>query len=136
MNDRCAAGSGKFLEFLAVTMDLSIEEFAALADKSKNPVQISSICTVFAESELLSLLAEGVPRRDIAAGVHRSITVRVGQMAASLNPQAPVSFTGGAAKNKCLVKEMSRFLKMPVTVPDIPEYTGALGAAITACRGI
>jgi len=136
MNDRCAAGSGKFLEFLAVTMDMKVEEFADLAESSKNPIQISSICTVFAESELLSLLAEGVSKVDIAAGVHRSIAVRVGQMAASLNPQPPVSFTGGAAKNKCLVKEISRFLNQPVRVPDFPEYAGALGAAIIAEKGI
>jgi len=136
MNDRCAAGSGKFLEFLAMTMELSVQDFAALAYQSKNPVQISSICTVFAETELLSLLAEGVSRVDISAGVHRSIALRVAQMTASLHPQPPAAFSGGVARNKCMVKEMSAALGFPISVPDIPEYAGALGAAIIAKEGM
>ncbi len=132
MNDRCAAGSGKFLEFLAVTMGRSVEDFAALATASSNPVQISSICTVFAESEVLSLLAEGVPRRDVAAGVHRSIAQRVAQMARSLNPAPPLAFSGGVANNPCMVRELEYALKVPVSVPPQPEFTGALGAALIA----
>ncbi|NQU05199.1 MAG: 2-hydroxyglutaryl-CoA dehydratase [Calditrichaeota bacterium] len=132
MNDRCAAGSGKFLEFLAMTMELSISEFAELAFTSENPVQISSICTVFAESEVLSLLAEGARRRDVAAGVHRSIALRVAQLAQSLHPQPPVSFSGGVAQNRCLVRELSRIMGNIVTVPEKPEFTGAEGAAIIA----
>jgi predicted CoA-substrate-specific enzyme activase len=129
MNDRCAAGSGKFLEFLAITMGRSVEDFAELAVTSSHPVQISSICTVFAESEVLSLLAEGVPRRDVAAGVHRSIAQRVAQMARSLNPAPPIAFSGGVANNPCMVKELGYALKAPISVPQQPELTGALGAA-------
>lgn len=132
MNDRCAAGSGKFLEFLAMTMELSVEKFAELAYSSQNPVQISSICTVFAETEVLSLLAEGVPREDVANGVHRSIALRVAQMAYSLQPQAPAAFTGGVAQNRCMVRELGAALGMDMSVPDMPEFTGALGAAIIA----
>ena len=132
MNDRCAAGSGKFLEFLAMTMNLSVEEFSDLAYSSESPVNISSICTVFAESEVLSMLAEGVKREDVAAGVHRSIALRVAQLARSLNPEPPVSFSGGVAKNRCLVRELSRALRLEIILPELPEFTGALGAAIIA----
>ncbi len=134
MNDRCAAGSGKFLEFLAMTMDLSIEEFARLAHSSRNPVQISSICTVFAESEVLSLLAEGIPEKDVACGVHRSIALRVAQMANLLHPQPPAAFSGGVAYNDCLVRELSNILNFEIKTPEQPEFIGALGAAMTTWR--
>jgi len=136
MNDRCAAGSGKFLEFMAMTMDMSIKEFAELAFTSENPVQISSICTVFAESEVLSLLAEGAKREDVAAGVHRSIALRVAQLAQSLHPQPPVAFTGGVAQNRCLTRELSRILGNYVNVPEKPEFTGAEGAGIIAFESL
>jgi len=132
MNDRCAAGSGKFLEFLAASLDMSIQEFAEVAYSSTNPIAISSICTVFAETELLSMLAEGIPREDIAAGVHRSIAVRVGQLARSLHPQPPVAFSGGVAYNRCLIRELSRVMGHPISVSELPEYCGALGAALIA----
>ncbi|MCX6639914.1 MAG: acyl-CoA dehydratase activase [bacterium] len=135
MNDRCAAGSGKFLEFLAHSMGLSVEAFSQLAYMSRSPVQISSICTVFAESEVLSLLAEGVAREDVANGVHRSIARRVAQMAQSLHPRSPAAFTGGVALNVCMVREMSAALDMQIQVPEWPEFTGALGAAIIAREG-
>jgi len=134
MNDRCAAGSGKFLEFLAMSMGLDIEKFAAIAVKSHSPVQISSICTVFAESEVLSLLAEHTPQEDVAAGVHRSIARRVAQMAGTLNPAPPVAFTGGVARNPCMLRELSMALGYEVRAPEAPEYTGALGAAMLGFR--
>jgi len=132
MNDRCAAGSGKFLEFLAMTMDLQVADFAELAFSSTDPVQISSICTVFAESEVLSLLAEGVRKENIANGVHRSIAQRVANMAKSLHPQSPGAFSGGVARNRCMVRELSTVLGFEIQVPELPEYAGALGAAIIA----
>ena len=136
MNDRCAAGSGKFLEFLAMTMELSIKDFADLAALSTNPVQITSLCTVFAESEVLSLLAEGARRRDVAAGIHRAIAIRVAQMALSLHPQAPIAFAGGVALNQCMVNELSHAFNSQIVTPEIPEFTGALGAAIIAMEGL
>lgn len=135
MNDRCAAGSGKFLEFLAMTMGLSIADFAELAYTSHHPVQISSICTVFAETEVLSLLAEGVPKQDVANGVHRSIALRVAQMAGSLRPEVPAAFSGGVAQNRCMVRALGAALGLEIAVPEAPEYTGALGAAIIALEG-
>jgi len=136
MNDRCAAGSGKFLEFLAKSLEISIDKFAETGLKSDRPVRISSMCTVFAESEILSMLAEGAKREDVAAGVHRSIAQRVAVMAKSLQPESPVSFTGGVAKNKCMIREMSIALNVKISVPEIPEFTGALGAAIIAYERI
>lgn len=130
MNDRCAAGSGKFLEFLAMTMNMSIQEFAELAYTSRNPTQISSICTVFAESEVLSLLAEGAEHNDVACGVHRSIAARVAQMVNMLHPAPPAAFSGGVAHNRCLIRELANVMNMEILVPDNPEYMGALGAAI------
>jgi len=134
MNDRCAAGSGKFLEFLAHSIGKSVEEFAELGLQSENPCLISSICTVFAESEMLSLLAEGKKAEDVACGVHRAIALRVVQMAEKLNPRAPYAFTGGVALNKCMVRELSHTLGNPVVTPAEPLFTGALGAAILAHR--
>jgi predicted CoA-substrate-specific enzyme activase len=136
MNDRCAAGSGKFLEFLALTMNLSVEEFAELAFSSEIPAQISSICTVFAETEVLSLLAEGSSRRNVACGVHRSIAQRVGQMAKSLHPAAPAVFSGGVARNRCMVRELSKVLGMEINVLKEPEFVGALGAAVIAMESV
>ncbi len=132
MNDRCAAGSGKFLEFLAGTLELSIDEFADIAYSSNNPITISSICTVFAETELLSLLAEGVAREDIAAGVHRSIAMRVGQLVKGLHPQPPFAFSGGVAYNRCLIRELEQLLGNEIIIPDSPEFAGALGASLIA----
>jgi len=136
MNDRCAAGCGKFLEFLALTLGLTMEDFAELAYSSNCPTVISSICTVFAETEALSLVAEGVPREDVAAGAHRSIASRVAQLAQSLNPEPPVAFTGGVGRNRCMVRELSKALGMEIVVPDLPEFTGAFGAAIIASEGL
>jgi predicted CoA-substrate-specific enzyme activase len=135
MNDRCAAGSGKFLELLALSMNMEIEEFAEMAYRSAQPRQISSLCTVFAESEVLSLLAEGASREDVAAGAHRAIAQRVANMARNLHPQAPIAFSGGVARNRSMVKELSRALGSEILVPDGPEYMGALGAAIIAGEG-
>ena len=132
MNDRCAAGSGKFLEFLAMSMGLDIENFAETAFRSNNPVQISSICTVFAESEVLSLLAENASQEDVAAGVHHSIARRVAQMTNTLNPVPPFAFSGGVARNRCMIRELSSVFGKEVIAPEMPEYTGAIGAAILA----
>lgn len=134
MNDRCAAGSGKFLEFLAHTLDLSVQEFAQIALESKSPATITSICTVFAESEMLSLIAEGVRREDVAAGVHRAIAQRVARMAQALNPEPPFVFTGGVAKNSCMVSELGLALGGSFAIPEHPQFTGALGAALIASR--
>lgn len=136
MNDRCAAGSGKFIEHLAASMNLSVNEFASLAHKSHKPSVISTICTVFAESEVLSLLAEGVAPEDIAAGVHHAIALRIFQMAQILSPSAPGVISGGGALNPCLIKELSDVFGFELIPLENAEYIGALGAAILAEQGI
>ncbi|MBC8204539.1 2-hydroxyglutaryl-CoA dehydratase [bacterium] len=136
MNDRCAAGSGKFLEYLSSAMAMGVEEFAALGMESNNPALISTVCTVFAETEVLSLLAEGVSKQDAAAGVHRAIAKRVAQMAASLHPPAPIAFAGGVALNQCMVRELSNALGCDIIVPEYPLFNGALGAAVIAFERI
>jgi len=134
MNDRCSAGSGRFLEYLALSMGVTIDEFAQLGLKASRGVTLSSICTVFAESEMLSLLAEGASRNEVARGIHRAIARRIAQLAAPLNPIASFGLSGGGAYNTCLKEELESILGQPIVSPEFPEYAGALGAAILAGR--
>jgi predicted CoA-substrate-specific enzyme activase len=133
MNDRCAAGTGKFLEIMSRALGTDLEEFANLYLKSSKPCSISNMCTVFAESEVISLLAEGNLRKDIIAGLHDAVANRVSNMAVRIGVEEKVGFTGGVAKNKGMVhaleKEMNiRFCKLKYS----PQMVGALGAAILA----
>jgi predicted CoA-substrate-specific enzyme activase len=130
MNDKCAAGTGRFLEVMANALEVDISEFGNLSLKSKNPEQISSMCTVFAESEVISLFAKGSPKENIAAGIHLSIAKRVGSMAKRLNVASPLVFCGGVAKNPAVKKALEDELKLPLLSPADPQITGALGAAL------
>jgi predicted CoA-substrate-specific enzyme activase len=132
MNDRCAAGSGRFLEYLALTMGVTVDEFSQIGLQATKTVRLSSICTVFAESEMLSLLAEGTAREDIARAVHHSIARRIVQMAEPLRPEGSFAISGGGAYNACLVKELEKLFDNHIMVPEYPEFTGALGSAIFA----
>jgi predicted CoA-substrate-specific enzyme activase len=130
MNDKCAAGSGRFLEITADALGINIEEMGELALQSENPAQISNICTVFAEQEVVNKLAEGIPLRDLVAGVLESLASRVSRMVKRLNVEEAVVITGGVAKNAGLVKSLSDKLGCHVSVPSEPLLTGAVGAAI------
>jgi (R)-2-hydroxyacyl-CoA dehydratese activating ATPase len=132
MNDKCAAGTGRFLEVMAQALEVDISEFGPLSLKGKNPEQISSMCTVFAESEVISLFAKGSPKEDIAAGIHQSIAKRVGGMAKRLNVMEPLIFVGGVAKNEGVKKALEEVVKLPMKSPENPQITGALGAAMIA----
>lgn len=134
MNDRCAAGTGKFLEIMANTLGFGLGEFAAEALRAERELPIHSLCTVFAESEVTSLLARGEDRRGIALGLHRAIARRAAGMLARISREGPVAFTGGAARNGCLARLLEELLKRPLLVPDAPELAGALGAALLASR--
>ncbi|MEJ5358530.1 MAG: acyl-CoA dehydratase activase [Desulfobacterales bacterium] len=134
MNDRCAAGTGKFLEVMARTLGFALEEFAAEALRADRELTIHSLCTVFAESEVTSLLAQGEDRRGIARGLHRAIARRAAGMLARVSREGPVAFTGGAARNGCLSRLLEELLKRPLLVPEAPELAGALGAAWLASR--
>jgi (R)-2-hydroxyacyl-CoA dehydratese activating ATPase len=130
MNDKCAAGSGRFVEVIADTVGLKLEQMGDLSLQSTHPAQISNICTIWAQQEVASRLAEGVPIPDLIAGVHRSLADRVARMVKRLKLQKDVILTGGGGKNKGLVKALSEQLDCEILVPPEPLITGALGAAL------
>jgi predicted CoA-substrate-specific enzyme activase len=133
MNDRCAAGTGRFLEVVASRLGVGLETLGALAAQSRNPASISSTCVVFAETEIVGLLASGVAIEDIVAGVQTSIARRVVAMLGR-NVQTPVVFTGGVALVPGMREAMEKAIEKPVQVAPDPQMTGALGAAILASR--
>ncbi|HIH75153.1 MAG TPA: 2-hydroxyglutaryl-CoA dehydratase [Methanosarcina sp.] len=130
MNDKCAAGTGKFLEYTAKALEVPIEELGDLALISKEPASITSMCTVFAESEVISLRARGFKKEDIAAGLTESIARRVAVMARQVGLKQNVAFVGGVAKNKGMKVFLEKELGVSLYVPPEPQITGALGAAL------
>lgn len=133
MNDRCAAGTGKFLEYTAGVFQIPVEEFGDYALKGTNPPTINSMCTVFAETEATSLMAQGTHPADIALGLHVSIARRTAKMLGRVGLTFPVAFVGGVAKNPCMVKLIQDILQIDqpshILIPEDPDMTGALGAA-------
>ncbi len=132
MNDRCAAGTGKFLEIMAKTLGYAIEEFGREALLAKNDLNISSMCTVFAESEVTSLIAKGNNRREIARGLHTSVIRRAAGMINRVSSEGDIVFTGGVAKNPCMAAFLVEKLGRRVLIPENPQFIGALGAALLA----
>ena len=131
MNDRCAAGSGRFLEVVAARLGVDWGTLGDLSRTSQHPARISSTCVVFAETEIIGLMAEGRPRADIAAGVQNSIASRLWALAGhAVVP--PVYFTGGVALQAGMVRALEAALSCPVQVATNPQLTGALGAALSA----
>ena len=130
MNDRCAAGTGRFLEVIAVTLDLKLADLGSISLKSTNKVSISNTCTIFAQQEVISRLSEGVPVEDIVAGIHEAIASRVVGMLRRLKIEPDVVFTGGVAKNIGVVKAVKENLGCELFVPEDPLISGALGAAL------
>lgn len=135
MNDRCAAGTGRFLENMAQALGMGVDEFGphALA-ASGQAIRISSMCTVFAESEVVSLIARGADSHHVALGLHQAIVDRVGSMVRRVGVQERFVFGGGVAHNPCLQRLFAQALDIPLTVPDDPQIVGALGAALYAER--
>jgi len=133
MNDKCAAGTGRFLEVMATVLEVeSVAEMGPLALESTAPCTISSTCTVFAETEVVVLRAEGKGRNDLIAGVHRAISARVAAMASGLTVRPDAVFTGGVAKNVGVKRFLEDEIGMMLLVPDEPQIIGALGAALIA----
>ncbi len=130
MNDKCAAGSGRFIEVIADTLGVPLEEVGDLSLQSKNPAKISNICTIWAQQEVASSLAEGVAVADLLAGVHQSLADRIGRMVNRLRVEKAVVVTGGGGKNRGLLQALSEQLGHEILVPDEPLITGALGAAL------
>jgi predicted CoA-substrate-specific enzyme activase len=132
MNDKCAAGTGRFLEHTARALEVSVADMGRLALASSKPASISSMCTVFAESEVISLRAQGVSKEDIAAGLVESIARRVAAMAKPLGLRENVALVGGVAKNQAIRAALERELGCKLYVPPEPQITAALGAALIA----
>jgi len=134
MNDRCAAGTGKFLEFMATALQVELEEFGAFALRASKRIQISSMCTVFAETEATSLMAQGERPEDIAMGLHMAIVSRVGSMLQRVGGRAPLLFAGGVAHNPCVARLVEEHTGFAPRIPENPDMVGALGAALHAQR--
>jgi predicted CoA-substrate-specific enzyme activase len=135
MNDRCASGTGRFFEVLARAIECDLEELAGLALAGEKNLEVSSMCATFAETELISLLAQGERREDIAASVHRAVAARTLGLIAQVGRQTPVVMTGGVARNKAAVHFLAEALRAEVVVPESPQITGAYGAALLAREG-
>lgn len=132
MNDKCAAGTGRFLENMAKVLEISIDEMAQVGLKYKNDLTISSMCTVFAESEVVSLIAENYSVSDIVHGLNKSVAVKTKALASGIKDRKNIMMTGGVAKNKGVVTELGKQLGTRIFIPKQPEFCGALGAALIA----
>lgn len=135
MNDKCAAGTGRFLQVLSGILNMPLEELGRAASTG-NPVAISSMCAVFAETEIVGLLARSTPPQDIAAGVFRAIARRMCALARRIPMQGQCVFTGGLATSPAFAAILADELGMTVNVPDDPQTVGALGAALIAADWI
>jgi (R)-2-hydroxyacyl-CoA dehydratese activating ATPase len=132
MNDKCAAGTGRFLEVMARAMEVDLDEFGPICLRAEKPSKISSICTVFAESEVISLISKGETRENIIAGIHDSVASRISAMAKRVGVVEPVMMTGGVAKNIGAVKALEGKLETSIQVSPYAQVNGAIGAAILA----
>lgn len=132
LNDRCAAGTGMFLETVAQMLELSVSEMGSLALRGSPGVRLTSTCAIFAESEIVGYVHKGVSRQDILWAVHDSLGARVAALVQKVGPRPEVVATGGAARNKGLLKALEFHLGFPVMVLHEPELMGALGAALLA----
>ncbi len=130
MNDKCAAGTGRFLEVAAEELGVKLEDMGKLSLEAKNPVSISNTCTVFATHEVVTKLSKGAALTDIIAGLHEAIAARVHGMLRRLKIEREVAMTGGGAKNIGLVRALEARLGFAVQVPPEPLLTGAIGAAL------
>ena len=136
MNDKCAAGTGRFIEVLANTLETTVDEIGLLSLQAKTPCQINSTCVVFAQSEVISLLARGKDRKDIIAGIHNSLARRISTMARRAGLEPEVLLTGGGALNPGLIRAFEDELMMDIYVAKYAQFNGAIGAAILAEKGV
>jgi len=137
MNDKCAAGTGRFFEGMARVLEISLTDISELSLSSSNPAQISSQCTVFAESEVITLLNEGVSIEDIAAGINEAIAARLSSLVRKVGLEEEVSVSGGCAKNQGLMHALEKKLGVDVKPMSMdPQIIGALGAALIARRRV
>ena len=136
MNDKCAAGTGRFLEMMARTLEVDISELGPLSLKSTENIEISSMCSVFAESEVISLIARNKETSDIAHGIHMAIAAKAISLMRRVGLEPRFMMTGGVAKNPGVVKVLEEQLKAPLFISEEPEIVGALGAALYGLENI
>ena len=129
MNDKCAAGTGRFLEVMARALEVDLDNFGEISLDAENPSKISSLCTVFAESEVISLISKGEKRKNIIAGIHESIASRVASMTNRVGVIKPIMMTGGVAKNIGVVRALEKKFNAPIEVSENAQVNGAIGAA-------
>ncbi len=132
MNDKCAAGTGRFLGAASYALEMSLSDLGPLALKSQNPVRITTTCTVFAESEIISHLAKGMLPEDVLMGVHQAITSRCVSLARRVGIHPEVTFTGGVSRNVAMVKLIEEAVGYKINISADAHYCGALGAALFA----
>jgi predicted CoA-substrate-specific enzyme activase len=132
MNDRCASGTGRFFDVLCRALEVPIDQVGEVALTGENNLEVSSMCATFAETEVISLLAQGAATADIAASVHKSVASRTLGLVAQVGKASPVVITGGVAKNRALVHYLSEALRLPIEMLDEPQIAGAYGAALIA----
>lgn len=136
MNDKCAAGTGRFLENMAKVLEIDMNTLATKGLEYKKDLTISSMCTVFAESEVVSLIAENNTTADIIHGLNKSVAIKTKTLAKNHAKVGNIMMTGGVANNKGVVKELEKQLDTEIFIPDKPEFCGALGAALIAIKSI
>ncbi|HOJ51400.1 MAG TPA: acyl-CoA dehydratase activase [Syntrophales bacterium] len=134
MNDKCAAGTGRFLEVMARALEVDLGNFEGMSQRSTSPAKISSLCTVFAESEIISLIASGERRENIIAGLHQSIASRVASMVNRIGIKEKVMMSGGVAKNRGVAKALEEAIGFPISISPYAQELGAIGAAVLAMR--
>jgi predicted CoA-substrate-specific enzyme activase len=132
MNDKCAAGTGRFFEVMARALEVDLDDLGELAAKAGKSLSISSMCTVFAESEVVSLVARGEKVEDIVAGLCRAVAERTRALAHRVGISPEVTMTGGVAKNLGVVRALEKLLDHKFNIPEEPQIVGALGAALYA----
>ena len=132
MNDKCAAGTGRFLEVMAKVLEIELPDMGDIGEQSDNIVDITSTCTVFAESEVISQLANGADKRGLIRGIHRSAAVKAAGIAKRLGITQPVFFSGGVSQNSGVIKALSTELGMEIKTAPRAQLAGALGAALFA----
>lgn len=132
MNDKCAAGTGRFLDVMARVLETDINDLGRLSAQARTIAAISSVCTVFAESEVISHLSRGTSTPDIIAGIHQSVAQRVGTLVYKVGVERDVILTGGVARNTGVARALEETIKTPIKVSEFPQFTGAVGAAIYA----
>jgi predicted CoA-substrate-specific enzyme activase len=135
MNDRCASGTGRFFDVLARALEVEISAVGDLALQGSDSLEVSSMCATFAETEVISLLAQGQDKADIAASVHRAVASRTLGLVAQVGKATPTVMTGGVAKNPAAIRYVSQALRHPVELLDQPQIAGAYGAGLLALDG-